>query len=270
MKPLRYGVSLIAVLLSVSFPAFAQNDIGVTPYPNATEMTAETTRLQQIKSSTWIAARASRTDDSIQDVVKHFQQQAEKAKRPAAGNEILRRLFEDNWRVADSAVRAASELFIATKDFRSVVQKDAKISFGTILLDDSLVRVHIMSPYPASPSGETVAKGTMIVLVREKMPAMTRVPDNADADEKVYTGKEVTRKVRLLSKPEPTAVGLTGSVVLKVVFGSSGKITKIEVVSGSPELAEVSIRAARQITFEPAIKDGRFVAMWLQLEYYFN
>jgi hypothetical protein len=270
MKPLRYAVSLMVVLLSFSFPAFAQNDIRVTPYPNATEMTGETTRLLEIKSSSWIAARAYRTDDSIREVVKHFQQQAEKAKRPAAGNEILRRLFEDNWRVTDSSVRAASDLFIANKDFKSVVQKDAKISFGTILLDDSLVRVHIMSPYPASPTGETVAKGTMIVLVREKLPAVTRVSENADVDEKVYTGREVTRKVRLLSKPEPSYVGRTGIVVLKAVFGSSGKVIKIEVVSGVPELAEVSIRAARQITFEPAIKDGRFVAMWMQLEYNFN
>jgi hypothetical protein len=65
-------------------------------------------------------------------------------------------------------------------------------------------------------------------------------------------------------------VGRTGVVVLKAVFGSSGKVTKIKAVSGVPELAEVSIRAARQIAFEPAIKDGRFVAMWLQLEYNFN
>lgn len=270
MKPLRYAVSLIAVLLSFSFPAFAQNDIGVAPYSNATEMAAETTRLQEIKSPSWIAARAYRTDDSIADVVYHFQQQAAKAKKPAARNEILRRLFEDNWTVSNSTVRGASELFISNKDFKSVVQKDARVSFGTILLDDSLVRVHIMSPYPASPTGETVAKGTMIVLVREKMPAVTQISENADVNEKVYTGREVTRKVRLLSKPEPSSVGHTGVVVLKAVFGSSGKVTKIEVVSGVPELAEASIKAARQITFEPAIKDGRFVAMWVQLEYNFN
>jgi TonB family protein len=99
---------------------------------------------------------------------------------------------------------------------------------------------------------------------------MTRVAENSDVDEKVYTGREVTRKVRLLSKPGASYVGHTGVVVLKAVFGSSGKVTKIDVVSGTPELAEVCIKAARQITFEPAIKDGRFVSMWMQLEYNFN
>jgi TonB family protein len=59
-------------------------------------------------------------------------------------------------------------------------------------------------------------------------------------------------------------------VVLKAVFSSSGKVTNIVIVSGVPGLTEEAIKAARQITFEPAIKDGRNVAMWMQLEYNFN
>ena len=221
-----------------------------------------------MKGSSWIAARAYRTDDSIKDVVKHFQKQAEKGPKPATVNGILKRFFEDNWKVTDTTFQSANELFVATKDFKDVSKEPAKSSFGTILLDDSLVRAHILSPYPASPSGETAAKGTMIVLVREKLPYSTVTSDSDD--EKAYTGRQVTRKVRLLSKPAPRYVGIPGTVVLKAIFSASGKVTNIVVVSGVPGLTEEAINAARQITFVPAIKDGRNVAMWMQLEYNFN
>lgn len=270
MKRLSYSLPVLAVVIAFSFSTFAQNDIGVTPYPNATEIPEATTRLLETKASTWIAVRAYRTDDSIKDVVKHFRQQAEKGKRPSVENAILQRLFEHNWRITKSTVRAANDLFITTKDPKTVVNKEAQTSFGTILLNDSLVRAHIMSPYPASPTGETVAQGTMIVLVREKLPDETTTSATGDEEEKVYSGREVTRKVRLITAPAPKYVGGTGVVVLRAVFGSSGKVTKIVVVHGVPGLTEEAVNAAKQITFVPAIKDGRNVAMWMQLEYNFN
>src|SRR5688572_13748776 len=199
---MKHMVSIIALLISFALPVFAQNEIGVTPYPNAVEMTEETRRVLEMKGSSWIAARAYRTDDSIKDVVKHFQKQAEKGPKPATVNGILKRFFEDNWKISDSTVRAANELFGA--DWKTAPEKDAKSSFGTILLDESLVRVHIMSPYPTSPN--TVAKGTMIILVREKLPYST--VSSVSDDEKAYTGRQVTRKVRLLSKPAPRYVGI--------------------------------------------------------------
>jgi hypothetical protein len=35
-------------------------------------------------------------------------------------------------------------------------------------------------------------------------------------------------------------------------------------------MTEEAIKAARKITFDPAIKDGRYVAQWIQLEYHLN
>jgi TonB family protein len=94
---------------------------------------------------------------------------------------------------------------------------------------------------------------------------------------KIFTGKDVTTKARLLSKPEPQYTEdarknqITGTVVLKVVFASSGQITNIRTVSGLPYgLTERAIAAARQIKFVPATKDGHQVSMWMQLEYNFN
>jgi TonB family protein len=97
------------------------------------------------------------------------------------------------------------------------------------------------------------------------------------AGARLYLGKEVDTKPRLLSKPEPSytdkakADQVTGTVVLKVVFAASGKITNIRVVSGLPDgLTEKAIEAARKIKFIPARKENQFVSMWMQLEYNFN
>jgi TonB family protein len=95
--------------------------------------------------------------------------------------------------------------------------------------------------------------------------------------EKIFTGKEVDAKARLIKKVEPIYTEkarqkkITGTVVLKVVFSATGKVTNIRVVSGLPHgLTERAIDAARKIEFIPSMKDGKYVSMWMQLEYNFN
>src|SRR5262249_14138133 len=93
----------------------------------------------------------------------------------------------------------------------------------------------------------------------------------------VYTGKEVTTKVRLLAKPEPTYTeaarggAVEGTVILRTVFASDGQVKHILVIQALPEgLTERSVNAARRIRFVPATRDGKPVSMWMQLEYNFN
>jgi TonB family protein len=94
---------------------------------------------------------------------------------------------------------------------------------------------------------------------------------------KIFSGRDVTSKARVLSKPEPQYTEearknqITGTVVLRAVFSSGGQVTQIRAISGLPNgLTERAIAAARQIRFVPATKDGRPVSMWMQLEYNFN
>ena len=94
---------------------------------------------------------------------------------------------------------------------------------------------------------------------------------------RVFSGKDVTSKPRILEKPEPqypeTARKnqVTGTVVLRAVFSSSGQVTNIVAISRLPDgLTEQAIEAARQIRFVPATKDGHPVSMYMQLEYNFN
>jgi TonB family protein len=103
------------------------------------------------------------------------------------------------------------------------------------------------------------------------------VPFPGPSDEQAFPGKEVDRKVRLMTKPEPSYTEtarqkqITGTVVLKAVFSSNGTVEKIQVLVELPDgLTEKAIDAARMIKFYPAVKDGKSVATLMHLEYNFN
>ena len=97
------------------------------------------------------------------------------------------------------------------------------------------------------------------------------------AGERIYIGREVDVKARLLTKPEPRYTAdarknnISGTVILKVIFAKTGEVKNIRVASGLPYgLTEEAINAARQIKFTPAMIDGTPVSMWMQLEYNFS
>ena len=54
-------------------------------------------------------------------------------------------------------------------------------------------------------------------------------------------------------------------------MSKTGRIENIKVVQSLPHgLTEQAIKAAREITFIPAAKDGKAVSTWIQLEYVFT
>lgn len=93
----------------------------------------------------------------------------------------------------------------------------------------------------------------------------------------VLTVRQVDQRARLLAKPEPQYTEearrnqIMGTVILRVVFSSSGEVTNIQAVKTLPfGLTERAIVAARRIQFVPALKDGHPVSVHMQLEYNFN
>jgi len=97
------------------------------------------------------------------------------------------------------------------------------------------------------------------------------------AEDLPVAAKEVTVRARVLDKPEPSytdaarKAGVTGKVILKGVFSSSGEVKNLVVVRAlGYGLTSKAAQAARKIRFTPASKDGRPVSMWIQLEYNFN
>lgn len=113
-------------------------------------------------------------------------------------------------------------------------------------------------------------------------PALKPSPDTANSQaattpERPFTPKEVLRKAVLVTRPEPQYTedarqnAIAGTVILKAIFSASGTVTNIRAVAGLPYgLTEQAIAAARQLRFIPAIKDGRYVSQYVQIEYNFN
>jgi TonB family protein len=93
----------------------------------------------------------------------------------------------------------------------------------------------------------------------------------------VFSPREVERKAVLIARAHPRYTEearqqqVSGTVVLRAVFSSSGEVTGIRAVSGLPYgLTERAIAAARRMVFIPAMKDGRFVSQYIQIEYNFS
>ena len=100
---------------------------------------------------------------------------------------------------------------------------------------------------------------------------------DSDGSVRVYSGKEVSTKARILSKPEPRYTEearknqITGTIMLRAIFAANGRVVGIRALSHLPDgLTESAFRAARGIKFIPATKDGHPVSMWMVLEYNFN
>jgi TonB family protein len=101
--------------------------------------------------------------------------------------------------------------------------------------------------------------------------------NSVDDTDRVYSALLVSERARVLAKPEPQYTEdarrnqITGAVVLRVVFSRTGEVTNIRAIHALPfGLTEKAIAAARMIRFRPAIKEGRPVNVYMQLEYNFN
>ncbi|MCU1267603.1 MAG: uncharacterized protein JWM21_3921 [Acidobacteria bacterium] len=99
----------------------------------------------------------------------------------------------------------------------------------------------------------------------------------APGQRQVFTGKEVTSKLRITNRPEPAYTEqarrnqVTGTVVLQAVFAMDGRVKAIRALKTLPDgLTDMAVYAARQIRFIPATKDGKPVSIYMHLEYNFN
>jgi TonB family protein len=103
-------------------------------------------------------------------------------------------------------------------------------------------------------------------------------PTEREDDGKVYTGREVTCKAVILSRPAPEypeGARLSdmrqGTVILRAVLLASGKVGEVTVVrSSNRRVSSAAVEAARLIKFRPAIKDDRWVSQRVTLQYEFN
>lgn len=102
-------------------------------------------------------------------------------------------------------------------------------------------------------------------------------PTPDENNERVFSGNEVDKKPLILSKPKASYTEearknqIQGVVILRLVFTAKGTVEQIRVVRGLPfGLSERAIEAARQIRFQPGMKNGQPVSVSSALEYSFN
>jgi TonB family protein len=152
-----------------------------------------------------------------------------------------------------------------TEEARMSRLKEARASLGTYL-----------KLYPQTPNQELLRE-TLSSLNSSLMPKSSEpggVP--GEAGPLAYAPQYVTEKARILSKPAPEYTPMAsgrnvgGTVILRAVFGADAVVRNIRVFQSLPYgLTEAAIRAARAIKFKPAIKDGRPVSQYIQIEYNF-
>jgi TonB family protein len=102
------------------------------------------------------------------------------------------------------------------------------------------------------------------------------IPLELESGERVYSGNEVDKRVRLIESPAPVYPeearrhGGRPLVILQAVFSATGKVVDIRVIRpGRYGLTEACMDAAKNIKFVPAVKDGKNVSMYMRLEYNF-
>ncbi|HKY27659.1 MAG TPA: energy transducer TonB [Pyrinomonadaceae bacterium] len=106
---------------------------------------------------------------------------------------------------------------------------------------------------------------------------LARVLDSESNPEEILSSKAVDTRVEITSKPKPSytkearRLGVQGFVVLKVVLSASGKVGRVRVVKRLPAgLTENAIKAVCKLEFKPAMKGGRPVSQWVDVEYVFR
>jgi TonB family protein len=92
-------------------------------------------------------------------------------------------------------------------------------------------------------------------------------------EDRIYKSWEVDKKARILNRDEylPTYQrGCRGRVwaTVRVLLHWTGKITEATLIKGTGcDYDREAIRAARKLKFEPAMKDGRPVSQYVNVEY---
>ena len=126
-------------------------------------------------------------------------------------------------------------------------------------------------------SSFTIDSGVRAFSLLPSAPSLIANPNDLTDTQQVFKSSQVTERARVLEKPEPSYTdsarifGITGTVVLRAIFSSDGHVTNMVIMRRLPHgLTEKAIKAAEAIKFTPAVKDGKSVSTWMQLEYNFN
>lgn len=113
--------------------------------------------------------------------------------------------------------------------------------------------------------------------MREQLAALQRQASDMRKRVDEMEKSELDKKAKLIYKVEPKypddarAKKIEGSVLLGLTIDHGGLPQNIQIKrSLDPSLDQAAVEAVRQWRFEPAIKDGQPVSMWITVEVYFS
>ena len=154
---------------------------------------------------------------------------------------------------------------------------------GEILFLKTDKRVYTVRVYGADESDPSVRKFLDSFTLGEKPTAADlgkgalagdEPPAAAQSPEPVYTTEEVTSRAVVvygpspMSTPEAIKKKVGGTIVVKAVLRSSGRVTDIQVVTGLPHgLTQLAVEGVRKTYFLPALKDGKRVSQHREFKY---
>ena len=71
--------------------------------------------------------------------------------------------------------------------------------------------------------------------------------------------------------PRPTPQKINGSIALAVELLPDGNVGEVKVAQGlDPDLDQMAVETARKLIFLPAVKDRKFVSLWMPITMSFN
>lgn len=104
-------------------------------------------------------------------------------------------------------------------------------------------------------------------------PSLQEHEKGASAEDKVYTYKEVDQKAQIKNKLKnlprlnsdcPNTVKAT----LRAILHKSGKVIEVTLIKGAGcSYDREAIKAVRKLKFIPAMKDGKLVSQYIDIEY---
>lgn len=122
---------------------------------------------------------------------------------------------------------------------------------------------------PNLKSGEKSDSVTGLPEISENLPA--RIDDAQMLADKPDRGAIILYRPRPRFPAAARRSGASGNIKVKALFSSSGKITRVEVLSGLGSVLDAAaIKATEQIQFLPAEKDGKLVSTYKTIEYSFS
>jgi hypothetical protein len=214
------AVSLVGLLAATLAPEVSPDGspgspgAGVPLPAGAVEARELTRRLDSLRTVRWIGASVVRVDLPISTVREHFRAEARRRRGPAVGarlREWLERNPDELAKYREFERSRVSDVESGEWELTRIPASDipfhlgggetyrkgrfaaqtVEIGFGAISLDDSLVRVQLLSPHP-SDDGNELLTTTLIAWIREtrQLPS-SAAPDTVDGPETAGIGAAI-------------------------------------------------------------------------------